>query len=73
MVVDPSDVDGMAERIGAALRRWRAGEPPPRLDRHLLSAFEYHAIARQVAGVLDSAIATASGKRLPSEGGAGDG
>jgi glycosyltransferase involved in cell wall biosynthesis len=73
MVVDPSDVDGMAERIGAALRRWRAGEPPPRLDRHLLSAFEYHVIARQVAGVLDSAIATASGNRPPSEGGAGDG
>jgi glycosyltransferase involved in cell wall biosynthesis len=71
MVVDPSDVDGMAERIGATLRRWRAGEPPPPLDRHLLSAFEYRAIARQVAGVLDAA--TASGTRLPSGGDADDG
>ena len=55
-VVDPSDVAAMSRRIEISLKRWRLGEPTPRIDRRLLRAFEYSAVARQVAGVLDGAL-----------------
>jgi glycosyltransferase involved in cell wall biosynthesis len=52
-IVDPGDTLAMEKALEAETARWRRSEPPPAPNSDVLRAFEYRAIARRVAEVLD--------------------
>ena len=52
----PDDVEGIAQALGGAIERFRAGEPKPAPDPAVVAAYEYRVLARRLADVFDTVL-----------------
>jgi glycosyltransferase involved in cell wall biosynthesis len=64
ILVRPDDVMGMAHGILREFERRRTGAAPMGPDPHVVSRFEYATLARELAGVFDSVLATGRGAAM---------